>query len=178
MREDLLEARVLVPDSKDVAFGLGLYDYYVDVLPRIAKLLRFFARIPGGDRRARPRAPIESAREGSILHDTEVQVQLYEDYAYYEEKPDAALAEIRGLHERYPGSPLWALQARRASARPARALRGRRVHRARGDLAARPRRAGRTIRAGWGAMARVALWPSAPPRPAAPRKHARRTCCR
>jgi tetratricopeptide (TPR) repeat protein len=109
MREDLLEARVLAPDSKDVAFGLGLYDYYADVLPRIAKLLRFFARIPGGDRE-RGLALIESAREGSILHDTEVQVQLYEIYAYYEEKPDAALAEIRGLHERYPGSPLWALQ--------------------------------------------------------------------
>jgi hypothetical protein len=109
MREELLEARVLAPDSKDVAFGLGLYDYYADVLPRIAKLLRFFARIPGGDRE-RGIALIESAREGSMLHDTEVRVQLYEIYAYYEEKPDAALAEIRGLHERYPGSPLWALQ--------------------------------------------------------------------
>jgi tetratricopeptide (TPR) repeat protein len=109
MREDLLLARELDPDDADVAFGLGLYDYYADVLPRIAKLLRFLAGIPGGDRE-RGLALIESARDRSAFHDTEVRVQLYEIHAFYEHTPDRALEEMAGLRWLYPGSPLWALK--------------------------------------------------------------------
>jgi len=109
MREDLLLARELDADAADVAFGLGLYDYYADVLPRIAKLLRFLAGIPGGDR-VRGLALIESARDRSAFHDTEVRVQLYEIRAFYENAPDRALEEIAGLRWLYPGSPLWALK--------------------------------------------------------------------
>ena len=50
MREDLHRVRALDPGHADALFGLGLYDYYADVLPRAAKVLRFLARIPGGDR--------------------------------------------------------------------------------------------------------------------------------
>jgi hypothetical protein len=109
MREDLLEVRRLDPGNTDALFGLGLYDYYADVLPRLLKLLRVFARIPGGDRE-RGLAAIEESRERAMLHRTEIQVQLYEIYAWYEKRPDLALAEIRALAQRHAGWPLWGLK--------------------------------------------------------------------
>jgi predicted Zn-dependent protease len=35
----------------DAYLGLGLYNYYVDTLSALAKILRFFMGIPGGDKR-------------------------------------------------------------------------------------------------------------------------------
>jgi predicted Zn-dependent protease len=109
MRDDLLAVHQLEPASKEAAFGLGLYDYYADVLPRVLKILRFFLSIPGGSRQ-RGLARIEEARRGPAVHQVEAQAQLYEIYAFYERKPDRALQEIRGLRERFPGSPLWAFR--------------------------------------------------------------------
>jgi tetratricopeptide (TPR) repeat protein len=109
MREDLTEARRLDPANVDTLFGLGLYDYYADVLPRAAKLLRFLLGIPGGDR-GRGLEMISRAKEGSLFHGTEVRAQLYEIFAFYERDADAADAEMTSLHERYPGSPLWGLK--------------------------------------------------------------------
>jgi hypothetical protein len=109
MRADLMAVRKLEAGNTDALFGLGLYDYYADVLPRLLKLLRLFTRIPGGDR-ARGLAAIEEAREDAVLHRTEIQVQLYEIYAWYEKRPDLALAEIRDLARRHPGWPLWGLK--------------------------------------------------------------------
>ncbi len=109
MRTDLLAARAADPGNRDVLFGLGLYDYYVDVLPRGAKLLRFLLGMPGGDRR-RGLGWIAEAREGSLFHRSEVEWQLYQIFAFYEDEPDQADAAISSLRGRYPESPLWALQ--------------------------------------------------------------------
>ena len=121
MREDLPRShRPGIPETADALFGLGLYDYYVDVLPRIAKLLRFLSGMPGGDRE-RGLARIEAAAEG-IAPSTRRRraVQLYEIYAFYEKDPDRARrATCAALRRRYPGSPLWGAQAGRAPARPA-----------------------------------------------------------
>ena len=81
MRADLLELRRLEPDNAEALFGLGLYDYYADVLPRALKLLRVLARIPGGDRERGLRA-IEEAKDRAVLLRTEVVAQLYEIYAW------------------------------------------------------------------------------------------------
>jgi tetratricopeptide (TPR) repeat protein len=109
MRADLLAARALDPENRDVLFGLGLYDYYVDVLPRGMKVLRLLLGIPGGDRR-RGLSWIAEAREGSLFHRSEVEWQLYQIYAFYEDAPDLADAAISSLRGRYPEAPLWALQ--------------------------------------------------------------------
>ena len=109
MREDLLAARARDPEDADVLFGLGLYDYYVDVLPRFARLLRFLSRLPGGDR-ARGLAAIEEAARASTLHGVEARVQLYEIHAFYEGDPEAAAADLEALVRRYPRWPLWGLK--------------------------------------------------------------------
>jgi hypothetical protein len=109
MREDLLAARAQDADDADVQFGLGLYDYYVDVLPRLQRLLRFLSRLPGGDR-ARGLEAIQDAARASTLHGVEARVQLYEIHAFYEHDPEAAAADMEELVHRYPGWPLWGLK--------------------------------------------------------------------
>src|SRR6266704_3271696 len=49
-REHLLRAKALDADFADADMGLGLYNYYVDTLSGIAKILRFFMGIPGGSK--------------------------------------------------------------------------------------------------------------------------------
>ncbi|HWX24320.1 MAG TPA: tetratricopeptide repeat protein, partial [Vicinamibacteria bacterium] len=109
MREALLRAKEVDPSSKDVLFGLGLYDYFVDVLPRLAKVIRFFTGMPGGNR-VRGLAWIEDARRGALFHRSEALAQLFVIDAFYEKRLDPALAEVRELRGRYPGSPLWGLR--------------------------------------------------------------------
>ena len=50
-RKHLLRCLELDPNMADAYLGLGLYNYYVDTLSAMAKILRFFMGIPGGDRR-------------------------------------------------------------------------------------------------------------------------------
>jgi hypothetical protein len=108
MRADLLRLRELEPANVDALFGLGLYDYYADVLSPLAKVVRFVARIPGGNRR-RGLEEIREARE-SFWHGTEVRAQLYEIGAFWEDRPDDALAEMEALRRRHPDWPLWGLK--------------------------------------------------------------------
>ena len=112
MREDLLEVQRREPANGDALFGLGLYDYYADVLPRMAKLLRFLAGMPGGDR-ARGLARIGEAERTAVLYRSEATVQLFNIDAYYEKEADRAYERIRLLPRRYPTWPLWALMLAR-----------------------------------------------------------------
>lgn len=49
-RKHLLRCLELNPNMADAYLGLGLYNYYVDTLSALAKILRFFMGIPGGDK--------------------------------------------------------------------------------------------------------------------------------
>jgi len=109
MLEDMLAVRRLDPSCKDALFGLGLYDYFADILPRYLKLLRLFMGMPGGDR-GRGFAAIEETAEAGDLHATEARIQLFEIYSYWEPHPDRALQEIQKVRKRYPGWPLWGLK--------------------------------------------------------------------
>ena len=108
MREDLGELLRREPDNGDAEFGLGLYDYYADVLPRMTKLLRFLAGIPGGDRE-RGLERIRSAEKTAVFYRNEATYQLFVIDADYEKEPERALERIAFLRRRFPGSPLWAL---------------------------------------------------------------------
>jgi tetratricopeptide (TPR) repeat protein len=50
-RKHLLRCLELDPQMADAYLGLGLYNYYVDTLSAMAKVLRFFMGIPGGDKK-------------------------------------------------------------------------------------------------------------------------------
>jgi hypothetical protein len=108
-REDLQQIPAGAFGAEDALFGLGLYDYYADVLPRMIKILRFLARMPAGNRE-RGLARIEQASRTATFHRSEALSQLYDIYAFYEKKPDRALVYVSALRARYPGSPLWALK--------------------------------------------------------------------
>lgn len=109
MRQDLLLVGESDPLWNEARFGLGLYDYYADVLPRVLKLLRFLTGLPGGDR-VRGLQALEQARERAQLHRTEARAQLFDIYVYYEGRDDDALGEMLELRRLYPGAPLWGLK--------------------------------------------------------------------
>jgi tetratricopeptide (TPR) repeat protein len=109
MRTELARVRSLDPDNVEASFGLGLYDYYADVLPRLLKLLRFLVGMPAGNRERGLRL-IDQASRNSLFHSTEARIQIYEIYRFYEPDADRAYQELLYLRKRYPGAPLWGLK--------------------------------------------------------------------
>ena len=107
-REHFLSALALDPNAADASFGLGLYDYYVDTLSTVARVLRFFMGIPGGSKAEGIRLMQIAIRDGQL---TPVLARFYlavnlENYDFrYEE----ALATITPLVERYPQNPIFHL---------------------------------------------------------------------
>ena len=110
MREALARARDSGVRLPDLDFGLGLYDYYADTLPRLFRLVAFVLGIPGGDRERGLEEVARVARGGSLFHDDEARAQMYDIESYFERRPDRALPWIRALRARYPGWPLWGLR--------------------------------------------------------------------
>src|ERR1700722_19796889 len=51
----------------DAYLGLGLYNYYVDTLSAMAKALRFFMGIPGGDKRVGLRQLEMGMTQGELI---------------------------------------------------------------------------------------------------------------
>ena len=94
----------LSPGLEDAYFGIGLYQYYADVAPAAAKVLRFFLMLPGGDK-TEGLAQMLRARNGGRLLQGEADYQLHLIYLWYEHQPARALDLLRGLQKHYPGNP-------------------------------------------------------------------------
>lgn len=109
IKQELDRAVTLDPMLEDANFGIGLYEYYADVAPAAAKLLRFLLLLPGGDR-ADGLARMERARAHGELLQGEADYQLQIIDLWYEHRSDRALALLKGLRDRYPGNPLFAAQ--------------------------------------------------------------------
>src|SRR4029079_14870595 len=90
----------------DAYFGIGLYQYYADVAPMAAKMLRFLLMLPGGDkaeglaRMRRPRA------EGQLLRG-EADYQLQIIYLWYEKRADLAVELLESLRDQHPTNPVF-----------------------------------------------------------------------
>src|SRR5213080_4725719 len=65
-REHLLRAKALDADLADANLGLGLYNYYVDTLSSIARILRFFMGIPGGSKQEGVRLLEQAITQGIL----------------------------------------------------------------------------------------------------------------
>ena len=105
----LERAVALDPALDDAYFGIGLYQYYADVVPTAAKVLRFLLMLPGGDK-AEGLARMRRARANGKLLQGEADYQLQIIYLWYEHRADLAAALLEGLHERYPGNPIFPAQ--------------------------------------------------------------------
>ena len=109
IKQALERAIALAPDLDDAYFGIGLYQYYADVAPTAAKVLRFLLMLPGGDKKE-GLARVQRTRAKGALLQGEADYQLQILYLWYEKRADLALELLDSLRDRYPGNPLFAAQ--------------------------------------------------------------------
>lgn len=107
--EALEEAIRLDPTLDDAYFGLGMYKYYADVAPTAARFLRFLLLLPGGDRVVGLEQMRRARSRGRLLQG-EADYQLSIVYLWYENETPRAVNLLEGLHEQYPGNPLFLSQ--------------------------------------------------------------------
>lgn len=108
IKHALEQALALDPSLHDAKFGLGMYRYYADVAPAALRFLRWLLLLPGGDRKDGLQQ-MQDARAHGIVSRGEADYQLHLIYLWYEHRSHDALALIRGLQDRYPRNPLFAL---------------------------------------------------------------------
>ena len=109
IRDALEEAIALDPALNDAYFGMGMYKYYAAVAPAVARFLRFLLLLPGGDRDEGLREMLRARNKGQLLQG-EADYQLHIIYLWYERQTERALQLLRGLHDQYPGNPLFLAQ--------------------------------------------------------------------
>jgi len=107
-REHLLRARALDPDLADADLGLGLYNYYVDTLSAIARVLRFFMGIPGGSKQEGVRL-LERAIAHGVLTSNIARFYLVLNLHRYDQQYEKALDVLGPLVEKFPANPLFQL---------------------------------------------------------------------
>ena len=107
-REHLLRALALDPSLYDANLGLGLYNYYVDTLSTVARVLRFFMGIPGGTKEEGIRQ-LWQAMEHGELSSAEARFYLAINLHNYDQKYEEALQVIIPLVEKYPENPSFLL---------------------------------------------------------------------
>jgi tetratricopeptide (TPR) repeat protein len=109
IKQALERAIALDPDLDDAYFGIGLYQYYADVAPAAAKMLRFLLMLPGGSK-TEGMAHMKRARARGKLLQGEADYQLQILYLWYEKRADLAVGLLESLGDRYPGNPLFPAQ--------------------------------------------------------------------
>jgi tetratricopeptide (TPR) repeat protein len=109
IKQSLERAIALDPDLDDAYFGIGLYQYYADVAPAAARMLRFLLMLPGGNK-TEGMARMRRARAQGTLLQGEADYQLHILYLWYERRTDLAVDLLGSLRDRYPGNPLFPAQ--------------------------------------------------------------------
>jgi hypothetical protein len=107
-REHLLRTIALDPSFADADFVLGLYNYYADTLSAIARMLRFFMGIPGGNKQDGIRQLEHAITEGTLTP-FEARFYLAISLHNYDLKYQRALEVAQPLVEKYPSNPLFHL---------------------------------------------------------------------
>jgi len=107
-REHFLRVKTLDPSLADADFGLGLYNYYVDTLGAMAKIMRFFMGIPGGSKLEGIRL-LEHAIADGVLTPSVARFYLAMNLHRYDQQYERALNVISPLVEKYPTNPLFQL---------------------------------------------------------------------
>jgi tetratricopeptide (TPR) repeat protein len=101
------KANRLEPSNNDVLLGMGMYNYYADVIPSqypIVKPLMLF--LPGGDKK-KGLEQLELAAQKARYAKVEAMYFLLQTYFTYEKQYVRALEIARELHARFPKNPLF-----------------------------------------------------------------------
>jgi tetratricopeptide (TPR) repeat protein len=107
-RENFTRALALDPGLADADMGLGLYDYYVDTLSTMARVLRFFMGIPGGTKEEGIRLLKLAIREGQLTPPV-ARFYLAINLHNYDQRYEEALQVISPLVDQYPDNPIFLL---------------------------------------------------------------------
>jgi len=109
-RAEFIRALDLDPDMADATAALGFYNYYVDTLSAIAKVLRFFMGIPGGNKEEGIRQMRVGIDRGVLLA-VDSRFYLAKNLRTYDQRYADALALAEPLAARYPRNPVFLLLA-------------------------------------------------------------------
>ncbi len=107
-RSECVHALQLDPDMADATAALGLYNYYVDTLSGIAKVLRFFMGIPGGNKEEGIRQMKIGMERGAFLA-VDSRFYLAKNLRTYDRNYDEAAQIAEPLATRYPRNPVFLL---------------------------------------------------------------------
>jgi tetratricopeptide (TPR) repeat protein len=107
-RTEFIRALELDPNNADASVGLGFYNYYVDTLSPIVKVLKFFMGIPGGNKEEGIKQ-IQVGVEHGVLLAVDARFYQARNFRTYEQRYEEALAIAVPLTTRYPHNPLFLL---------------------------------------------------------------------
>jgi tetratricopeptide (TPR) repeat protein len=107
-REHFLRAVALDPTLADAYCGLGLYNYYVDTLSTLARVLRFFMGIPGGSKEEGIRQLKRAIDEGQLTPSL-ARFYLAINLHAFDQRYEEALQIIGPLADKYPQNPIYNL---------------------------------------------------------------------
>src|SRR5229473_2678307 len=107
-REHFLRALSLDPELADADLGLGLYNYYVDTLSAMAKMLRFFMGIPGGDKREGLRQLDIASTKGELTQ-IEARFNMAKSLRNYDRDYARAEQAAAPLFTEHPGNCIFLL---------------------------------------------------------------------
>jgi hypothetical protein len=107
-RAEFMRALELDPDMADATAGVGLYNYYIDTLSAIARMLRFFMGLPGGNKREGIRQMRVGIEHGAWMS-VDSSFYLARNLRTYDERYEDALAVAEPLATRYPHNPVFLL---------------------------------------------------------------------
>ena len=106
VKESLERCLSLDPDLQDANFGIGMYEYYADIVPAVFKWFRWMFALPGGDKAKGMIGMLQTRNLGLLMKD-EAAYQLHYIDIWYEKKPEAALDLLAELRTRHPHNPMF-----------------------------------------------------------------------
>jgi tetratricopeptide (TPR) repeat protein len=107
-RAEFIRALEIDPQMADATGGLGLYNYYVDSLSSIVKMLRFFMGIPGGNRDEGIRQ-MQTAIEHGVISQVEMRFYLAKNLRNFDRDYAQAMVIAKPLSASYLGNPIFQL---------------------------------------------------------------------
>lgn len=109
-RTEFLRALELDPDMADATAGVGLYNYYIDTLSAIARMLRFFMGLSGGNKQEGIRQMRVGIERGAWMS-VDSRFYLARNLRTYDERYQDALEVTEPLIRQYPHNPVFLLLA-------------------------------------------------------------------